>query len=59
MIPNKIYKIGAMLGLENKDIRDLVTDISDEPDKLEVSPSPIDTYKEPCMYGTVSLKDFQ
>ena len=59
MIPHKIYEIGAMLGLEYKDIRDLVLDISDEPDKLEVSMSPTDTYKGVLRYGAVSIKDFQ
>ncbi|UCD14140.1 MAG: hypothetical protein JSW60_01620 [Thermoplasmatales archaeon] len=56
MIPNKIYEIAATLGLEYKDIRDLE---SDKPDKLELSISPTDTYKDGIKYGTVSLKDFQ
>ena len=61
MIPHKIYEIGAMLGLEYKDVRDLVSDtsISDKPDKLEVSMSPTDTYKGVLRYGAVSIKDFQ
>ncbi|UCD13777.1 MAG: hypothetical protein JSW60_09520 [Thermoplasmatales archaeon] len=56
MIPNKIYEIAAMLGLEYKDFKDLV---SDKPNKLEFSISPTDTYKDGIKYGTVSLKDFQ
>ena len=59
MIPTKIFEIGAMLGLERKDIRDVTSDtsMSDRPDKIEVSMSPTDTYKG-ALYGTVSIKNF-
>jgi len=61
MIPHKIYRMGAMLGLQNRDIRDLVAkaSISDGPNKLETS-SPTDTYKDDGIwYGTISINDFK
>jgi len=62
MISNRIYEMGSMLGLEHKDLSVLVagTSILDEPDKLEVSLSPTDTYKgDGLWYGTISIKDFK
>jgi len=61
MISDKIYEIGGMLGLQDRDIRDLVAkaSISDGPDKLETS-SPTDTYKDDGIwYGTISINDFR
>lgn len=60
MIPEEIYKIGDLLGLENKDIQGLVIDKSspDVTGDVEVPFSPVNSYKF-GLYSTVSLNDFQ
>ena len=57
---SKIYEIGAMLGIEEKEIRDLTSNL-DEPIKSSISTSnPIDVYKTPGIkYGSISIKDFK
>jgi len=61
MIPDKIFEIGAMLGLQREDIQNIVSDklITDAVDDLEAPSSPVDTYPKGTDYGTVSIKDFQ
>jgi len=60
MIPENIYEIGDILGLEYRDIQDLISDKSslDSTDNLEIPSSPVDSYKEITLYGTVSINDF-
>lgn len=59
MNPSKIYEIGAMLGIEEKDIRDLTSTLY-KPIKSEISTSnPIDSYKPGLLYGSISIKDFK
>ena len=60
MIPDKVYEIGGMLGLEHKDLRDLVisSSVSDKTNISETPPSPVDVYPKGELYGTVSKNDF-
>ncbi len=60
MTSNKIFKLGAMLGLKPKDIRKLVLDktIKDKKKDIEVPSSPVDAYIKGITYGTISIKDF-
>jgi len=60
MIPENIYEAGGILGLEYREIQDLISDKSslDPADNLEVPFSPVDSYKVGTMYGTVSINDF-
>lgn len=54
MIPEELYKLGDMLGLEQKDIQNFIKDTSGN---REVPFSPADSYKF-GLYGTVSINDF-
>jgi len=60
MIPDKIIRVGAMLGLVPKDIRNIVSDksILGKTDNLEAQLSPVDTYIKGTLYGTISINDF-
>ncbi len=60
MNSDKIFKLGAMLGLKPKDIRNLVIDrtIQDTRDDLEVPSFPLDIYPKGSFYGTISINDF-
>jgi hypothetical protein len=54
MIPEEIYELGNMLGLERDEIKDFMLDTTG---KIEVPISPNDSYKF-GQYGTVSINDF-
>ena len=58
---NKIFEVGAMLGLKPKDIKNLLLDktIQDTRDDLEVPSSPVDIYPKGTEYGTISINDFK
>jgi hypothetical protein len=60
MIPDKIYEIGHMLGLNNKDIYAAIANgpKSGESNVLKKPSSPVDAYPKWSFYGTVSIKDF-
>ena len=58
MIPEKVYEIGAMLGLEYKDITDILSSRSTY-DKTDESYIPANIYKDGIYYGTISIKDFK
>ena len=53
MIPEEIYELGDILGLEHKEIKDFILDKSN----LDVTFSPLDNYKV-GLYGTISINDF-
>jgi hypothetical protein len=58
MIPEEIYELGNMVGLDRKDIKNLLTDTSRN---TKVPFSPIETYKNGGpgdLYGTISINDF-
>jgi len=60
MMSDRIYKIGAMLGVGEKDIRALKSNFC-EPIKYTISTSnPVDNYKaDGIKYGSISVKDFK
>ena len=58
MIPEKVYEMGAILGLEESDIKDLVPDASAS-DIQDTPLSPANVYKDGSYYGTISIKDFK
>ena len=61
MISKNIFEIGDMLGLEHKDIQNLLSDSSIEniTNKYATPCSPMDTYKnDGTWYGTISINDF-
>jgi len=60
MISDKIYEMGALLGLENEDIYDVITNksASDKTNILQILLSPVNAYKDGSLYGTVSINDF-
>lgn len=56
MIPDKVYEIGNMLGLNKEDIEGVERKKSNE--KVSIMP-PADAYNNAIgRYGTVSIKDF-
>ena len=61
MFSDKIFELGAMLGLETKDIKNLVLDktIRDTRSELEELSSPADIYPKGELYGTISINDFK
>ena len=62
MSSNRIYDIGAMIGLKYNEIQYLLSEKSmSVMMKNPVKPcSPMDTYKnDGSWYGTISIKDFQ
>ncbi len=54
---NKIYQLGKELGLQERDI-DEVIESSKEAVNKEV-PSPMEIYPFGGFYGTISIKDFR
>ena len=58
MISEKVYEIGAMLGLECKDINDILSSRSTFY-KTDETCTPANIYKDVIYYGTVSIKDFK
>jgi len=61
MILETVYKLGDMLGLEQKDLNYLFPEKhnSDTINRVELPYSPLDNYKlEGGFYGTISIKDF-
>jgi len=54
MIPEELYKLGDMLGLEHRDIQNFIIDPSGN---TELPFSPADSYKF-GLYGTLSINDF-
>jgi hypothetical protein len=57
----RIYTIGNMLGLEYKDLQNLIPEktSSDLTSKIDLPYSPLDAYKmEGGFYGTISINDF-
>ena len=59
MYPNELYKIGKKLGMNKKDINNVLTTESTNIKVVEVT-SPIESYKGmPGRYGTFSIKDMQ
>ena len=64
MIPEEIYGVGGLLGLEDKDIQELLLENSnpDSKDYIDLQLSPANTYKNSGpgeLYGTLSIKDFK
>ena len=61
MIPEEIFSIGNMLGLEHKDLQYLIPERSnqDTTNNVEVPFSPVASYKvDGTYYGTISINDF-
>lgn len=63
MISEEIFGVGDLLGLEHKDIQDLILDNSNPDSKgnIDVPLSPVNTYKNSGpgeLYGTISINDF-
>jgi len=61
MIPEEIFNIGNMLGLEHKDLQNLIPEKSspDTRNNVEVSFSPLESYKvDGAYYGTISINHF-
>lgn len=58
MIPDKLFEIGNMLGLQHRDIKNLM--VKKQTSKTPVKKSsPIETYKSSGGdYGTISIKHF-
>lgn len=57
MIPDGLYEIGEMLGLEQNDINNVITNTSDTK-KANIT-SPTNLYKDYTFYGTVSINHFK
>ena len=58
MIPNKIFEIGSMLGLKQKDVQNLIVKKQTTKPTVKLS-SPIEVYKSSGGdYGTISINDF-
>ena len=61
MIPEEIFIVGDMLGLEHKDLQDLIPEKSSQikPNNMNAPSFPLDNYKvEGGYYGTISINDF-
>ena len=54
MIPEEIFELGDILGLEHNEIKDFILDTTNN---IDVPFSPVDSYKY-GLYGTVSINDF-
>ncbi|UCD12947.1 MAG: hypothetical protein JSW60_05110 [Thermoplasmatales archaeon] len=60
MIPAKIFEIGAMFGLNDKDIKNLVANVDKTDIPKASATSPLDNYKgDGIFYGTISINDFR
>jgi len=59
---NKLYELGSILGLKNKDVIDILRENSTRNEKESqdsiVFQAPLDTYIPGTLYGTVSINDF-
>jgi hypothetical protein len=53
----KIYEMGALLGLKKKEINSFLFDTSSS--KKEKYSSNVNIYKDGSYYGTISIKDFK
>ena len=59
MYPNELYKIGKKLGMNKKDVINVLNTESTNIKVVEVT-SPVESYKGmPARYGTFSIKDMQ
>ena len=59
MYSNRIYEIGKKLGLNKKDVNNVLTNESNNV-KVVAFTSSVDSYKDgPGRYGTFSIKDIQ
>jgi len=58
MFREKLYELGKNLGLTESDVDNI---LSTEPTELDVveSSAPLEVYKGPADYGTVSINDFK
>jgi len=58
---NKIYEVGAMLGLKPKEIQNIISNnsISDISGIKKTPLSTVSEYGKGSLYATLSMKDFQ
>jgi len=57
VFPNKIYEIGKKLGLTRNDVASILSSGSKEQSNVGYT-APVEIYKGPIEYGTISIKDF-
>lgn len=58
MVSNQIYRLGGNLGLNKKEINDILSYKNSKQYNIFKNSSPIDVYKYGSDYGTISIKDF-
>jgi len=57
MISDKLYELGHMLGLKQKDIQYLILNKQETEISLNIIPS-MELYKVGTLYGTICINDF-
>ncbi len=58
MIENKLYELGRSLGLNKREIDNVVCSKVKKHCDMK-NTVPISVYKDSCKYGTISINDFQ